>query len=198
MWCSAERRFVRHVCSRNLFPLHIYSFGISHHPLPTRSRFMRGTVRSTSSAILWLHHALLQKKTFLVQRSRGFGHGVVVSQICNTVIVSKIWITGYWLRSHLWHVTAANPWTVVEIELLATVGWKWGCQPFSCRCSLNVMHCRKQISATVCLRNPWLLWNLSLRSRPEAWGPWEGQYAPPILHYACSMPIPSLQLKEEK
>ena len=27
---------------------------------------------------------------------------------------------------------------------LATVGWKRGCQPFSCRCSQNVTHCRKE------------------------------------------------------
>ena len=40
--------------------------------------------------------------------------------------------------SQLCYVTAA----------LATVGWKWGCQPFSCRCSQNVTHCRKEIWAT--------------------------------------------------
>ena len=28
----------------------------------------------------------------------------------NTVIVSKVWVTGYWLCSQLWHVTAANQW----------------------------------------------------------------------------------------
>ena len=43
---------------------------------------------------------------------------------------------------------AVNQWTVVEIELLATVGWKWGCQTFSCSCSQNVMHCRKEICWT--------------------------------------------------
>ena len=43
-------------------------------------------------------------KTCLVQKSKGFGHGVVV---------------------------AANQWRTVEIELLASVGWKWGCQPCS-------------------------------------------------------------------
>ena len=45
----------------------------------------------------------------------------------------------------------------------------------------------------VCFRSPFLpclLWNLNVHFRPEAWGPWEGQYAPPILHYACIMPIP--------
>ena len=70
----------------------------------------------------------------------------------NTVIVSKIWITGYWLRSQLWHVTDANQWTVVEIEFLAKVGWKRGCQPFSCPCSQNVMHCRKRFCSTCLLQ----------------------------------------------
>ena len=37
-----------------------------------------------------------------------------------------------------------------------------------------------------CLRNPCLLWNLSLHSLPEAWGPWERQHAPPA-HYGCIM-----------
>ena len=72
-----------------------------------------------------------------------------------------------------------HQWTLVEIELLATVGWnppgnshskmgrtccfmlskmvarhtqwiprgmgwKWGCQPFSCRCSQNVTHCKRR------------------------------------------------------
>ena len=36
----------------------------------------------------------------------------------------------------------------VEIELLATVAWKWGCQPFSCPCSQNVTHCRKELCST--------------------------------------------------
>ena len=54
------------------------------------------------------------------------------------VVVSKIWIARY----------CANPWRIVHIQLLATVGWKWSCQPFSCRCSLNVTHCGKEISST--------------------------------------------------
>ena len=52
----------------------------------------------------------------------------------------------------------------------------------------------------VCFRIPFLpfLWEMpSIHSRPEAWGPWEGQYAPPILHCACIMPIPSLQLQKK-
>ena len=31
----------------------------------------------------------------------------------------------------------------VEIEFLATVGSKWGCQPFGCPCSQDVTHCQK-------------------------------------------------------
>ena len=50
----------------------------------------------------------------------------VLSQICGVQ------------DSQLCYVTAA----------LATVGWKRGCQPFSCRCSQNVTHCRKEIWAT--------------------------------------------------
>ena len=46
------------------------------------------------------------------------------------------------------------------------------------------------------LRNPCLLWNLSLHSLPEAWGPWERQHAPPA-HYGWIMPIPSLQLEKK-
>ena len=64
-------------------------------------------------------------------------HGVVVSKICYV-----------WLCSQLCYQTAANPRTVVEIELLAIVGWKWGCQPFSCPCSQNMTHCRKEICST--------------------------------------------------
>ena len=26
--------------------------------------------------------------------------------------------------------------------------WKWGCQPFSCRCPQNVTHCRREICST--------------------------------------------------
>ena len=38
--------------------------------------------------------------------------------------------------------------TIVEIELSATVGWKWGCQPFSCPFWQNATHCRKMICWT--------------------------------------------------
>ena len=141
MWRTAERRFARHVCVRHPPAVPFWN---SKYLLPTRSwRSLRRTVRSTNSA-LRLHHThpfvAASEKTSLMQRSKGFGHGVVVSKIC--YIQS--------LCSWLCYETAANQWTVVEIEL-ATGGWKWGCQPFSCRCSQNVTHCRKEIRST-CLR----------------------------------------------
>ena len=111
----------------------------------SRSRFLRAAERSTHSA-LWLHHAhpfvAVAWKTCLIEISRGFGHGVVVLKICYNAATMQ------WLCSQLCYVTAANQWTIVEIELLAIVGWKWGCQPFSCRCSQNATHCRKEICST--------------------------------------------------
>ena len=67
-------------------------------------------------------------------------------------LVTQLWsprfVTMECLCSQLWYETAANQRTLVESELLATVGWKWGCQPFSCPSSQNVTHCRKEICST--------------------------------------------------
>ena len=64
------------------------------------------------------------------------------------MLFSPRFVTMQWLCSQLCYLTAANQRTIVEIELLATVGWKWGCQPFSCPCSQNVTHCPKEICST--------------------------------------------------
>ena len=69
----------------------------------------------------------LQKKSCLMQRSGGFGHGVVVSKICYNLLIVLLCDC---------------------CKLLAFVGWKRGCQPFSCPRSQNVTHCRKEIYAT--------------------------------------------------
>ena len=93
-------------------------FGYSKHPLPSLQ---------------------LQKKPVLCAETEGlFCHGVMASRF----------VTMQWLCSQLCYVTAANHWTIVEIELLATVGWKWGCRPFSCRCSQNVTDWQKEICST--------------------------------------------------
>ena len=126
------------------------------------------------------------------------------------VVVSKLWITGFWLWSRLPYrcdsckpmrnscpralssglvlgpcprglssglvlgpcpralslglVLGACPWALSSglvlrpcpwalslgpvNQLLASVGWKWGCQPFSCPRSQNVTHCQKEVYAT--------------------------------------------------
>ena len=70
----------------------------------------------------------------------------LVTQLWSWRFVTILWYL--WLCSQLCYETAANQRTLVEIELLATVGWKRGCQPFSCPCSQNVTHCRKEICST--------------------------------------------------
>ena len=72
---------------------------------------------------------------------------------------------------------ATKQWRIVEIELLAIVGWKWGCQPFSCPCSQIATHCRKAISATClskCLSKesmPFVKSKPPLRlQKTESWG----------------------------
>ena len=52
------------------------------------------------------------------------------------------------IGSQLCYETAANQWTIVQIEILATVSWTCGCQPLSCRCSQNVMPCRQEMCWT--------------------------------------------------
>ena len=168
-------------------------FGISKHPLPTRNRFMRGTVRSTNSA-LCLHHAhpfvaAAETNESHAEKQRVWSRSCGLQGLLRTihwVIVSKVWVTGYWLCSQLWHVTAANQWRIVEIdkiEILASVGWKWGCQPFSCRCSQNVTDYRKEICWTGLSKES----IPSTQSLPET-GSWEGQYVPQVLHYGCVIP----------
>ena len=86
------------------------------------------------------------------------------------------------------HVTRAmKQWRIVEIEFLAKVGWKWGCQPFSCPCSKNVPHCRKEICSTC----------LSKESMPcvkiQASTPYQKLEVPEIcstLHQLCIMVAP--------
>ena len=135
----------KETCSTGLFQesMPAFPFGIFKHPLPTRSRFLRATVGLTSSSAFFPSLHLQKKCTCLMQRSKPFGHGVVVS--------SKTCYKCSDCHSQLFCVTASNQWTVVEIELLAffaTVGWKWGCQRFSWRCSLNVTHRRKETCST--------------------------------------------------
>ena len=157
-------------------------------PLPTKSlRSLRAAAHSTSPA-LWLHHA----HPFVVAAEKSPSHAVkqrVWSRSCG---VQDLW---QW-----WYETAANQRTLVEIELLATVAWKWGCQPFSCPCSKNLTHCPKEICSTFLSKEsiPAIPFGMpSIHSLSEAWGSWELQHTLPALHYACITPIPLLQLQKK-
>ena len=154
MWCTAEKRYVPHVCLRNPFPLFLWEFQASTpcQKLELPESRVRSAISALNHGCIMLIPSLqLQKKTCHMQRSRGSGHGVVISKKC-------------------------YKWTIVEIEILATVVWKRGCQPFSCRCSQNVMHCRKEICSTCLFKEsiPTIPLGIpSIHSLPEAWASWE-------------------------
>ena len=186
MWLTAHKRYVGHVLPLLLgFP--------SIHSLC----YQKLKVAESGSALYQLCIMLakdfipslqLQVKPVLCRETKG-----LVTELWSRKFVTQ------WLCSQLCYETAANEWTLVKIEILVTVGWKWGCQPFSCRSSLNVTYCRKDICST-CLSKESIpaipLGFPSIHSLPEA-GPWEQQLARPVLHFACIMPIPSLQLQKK-
>ena len=193
MWHTAERRFVRHVCLRNPF-LQLLLGIPSIHSLPEAGSWER------QHNLPALHYACIMPIPSLQLQEKNLSHAEK----------QRVWSRGYglqdlyrfvtmqWLCSQLCYVTAANQWTVVEIERLATMGWKWGCQPFSCRCSQNVTHCRKEICSTCLFKEsipatPFGNFN----HPPPARSRFERQHAPPPLHCGCIMPIPSLQLQEK-
>ena len=145
MWCTAERRLVRHD-STCLFQESIpaISLGNAKHPLPTRSlRSLRDSMLHQFCIMPVSSHPSLQlqkKRPVSFREAKGLGTELW-SPIFKFLKCSDCALSCA-------YVTAANPWTVVEIERLATVGWKWGCQSFSCPCSQNVTHCRKEICST--------------------------------------------------
>ena len=255
MWCTAERRFVVHVCLRNPFPpffLEIKSIHSLLVPEAWASWERNAPPALQYGRIMPMPSLQLQKKASLMQRSRGFGHGVVACKICFDIPytdcapvwllqtkllasvgwkwgcqpfscrcsdVRKMWRTAE--RRFVVHICLRNPFppflldfqastpysyqklelpesgstlhqlclnhgcrknlsyaekqwsanqrTLVQIELLATMGWKWGCQPFSCRCSQNVMHCRKELCSTCLFQTSLpavLFWNSKYYSLP--------------------------------
>ena len=119
------------------------TFWISKHPLPTRSfRFLRVTLCSA----LWLHHA----HPFVAATAKDLSHAEkqrVWSWSCGLQDLLQCSDCALSCAMRLLQTNHNQP-TLVEIELLATVGWKWGCQPFSCPCSQNVTHCRMEICST--------------------------------------------------
>ena len=89
MWSAAERRFAQHVCLRHIF--RPFLFGIpSIYSLPEAGSWERQYAPPVLHCccimprIMPIPSLQLKKKNSLslMQRSRGFGHGVVVSKIC--------------------------------------------------------------------------------------------------------------------
>ena len=72
-----------------------------------------------------------RKKTSLMRRSKGFGHGVVVSKNCCNILIAPLWM--------------------LQRKLLASVGWN-GAAGLSAahgrKMMENVTHCRKEICST--------------------------------------------------
>ena len=176
MHCRKEICWVVHVCSRNPFPP--FFLGIkSIHSLLVPEAWAS-----------WERNAPpLQKKTSLMQRSRRVGNGVVACKICFDI-----------------PDTDCAPVWLLQTKLLASVGWKWGCQPFSCRCSQNVTHCRKEICSTCLFKESFLailFWNskhpLPTRTRSLSFLRAAVRSASSALNHGCVMPIASSQLQKK-
>ena len=173
---QCKTRFERHVCLRNPFPP--FFFGIpSIHSLLVPEAWASWERQYAPSALQYGRimpkpSLQLQKKSSLMQRSRGFGHGFVACKICFNI-----------------PYTDCAPLWLLQSKLLASVGWKWGCQPFSCRCSdVCKMWCTAETRFVVhvCFRNPFQPFFFGIPSIhsllvPEAWASWERQYAPSAL-----------------
>ena len=142
--CDALRRLVGHLCSRNPFPPFLFEI----RSPSTQSLPEAGSERDSmfhSSALC------LQKIPSLRCSCRKRPVSCREAEGLVTELLSPRLVTILWLCSQLcYYVTAANQRAIVEIELLATVGWKWGCQPFSCPCSQ--MWCTSEKRSM--LRNP--------------------------------------------
>ena len=184
MWLTAKKRFLRHACVRNPCP----SSNLSLHSLPEAWGPWEPQYVPPD-----LHYACIMPIPSLQLQKKA-----PVS--CREAKWSPRFVTILWLCSQLYYETAANQ--CLWSKLFATVGWKWGCQPFSCRRPLNETHWRKEICST-CLSKESIpaipfrnsqhpLPTRSLRSLRAAVGS-----AISALNYACIMPIPWLQLQKK-
>ena len=113
-------------------------FRNSKHPLPGRSNFLTAAARSTLFALglqkipslrcsCWKNQSYAEK-----QRVWSWSCGLQDLLQCSDCALSCATVCDCCMRT-------------VEIELLAAVGWKWGCQPCSCRVWQNETHCRIEI-----------------------------------------------------
>ena len=161
MWLTAQKRFVRHVCLRNPF---FDPFVKSKPP------YQKLEVPESGSTL----HQLC----------------IMVASVASCLRKIESWYPSFGLQANdcdlgcLMSATAASQWRIVEIEFLATVGSKWGGQPFICPCSLNVAHCQKEICSTCLSKESMQCVNI------QASTPYQKLEAPECgstLHQLCTM-----------
>ena len=125
----------KEICSTCLFKESIPAIRLwnSKHPFPAR----------TTSSALWLHHA----QPFVAAAEKNLSHDEK----------QRVWSRSSGLQDLLQYTDCSLSRDMrllqvneefLEIQLLPTVGWKWGCKHFSCPCSKNVTHCRQEICST--------------------------------------------------
>ena len=192
MWCIAETRFVVHVCLRNPFSPFFLGIKSIHSLLVPEAwaSWERNAPPALQCGRIMLMPSLqMQKKASLMQRSKGFGRGVVACKICFDI-----------------PYTDCAPVWLLQTKLLASVGWKWGCQPFSCRCSdVRKMWriAERRFVVHVCSRNPFPPFLLEFQaSTPYSYQKLELPESSSTLHqlclnHGCIMPIPSSQLQKK-
>ena len=139
---QCQTRFGQHICLRLRHPFPPFLFGMCN------LNFYRDKLEVPESSTLHQLCAMVASCPSLRCSCRKKPVSCREAEGLVTDLRSPRFVAIQWLCSQLCYVTAANQWTMVEIELLATVDWKWGCQPFSCPCSQNVSHCRKDICST--------------------------------------------------
>ena len=201
MHCRKER-FIWHVCLRNPFPPFLFGFR-SLQSLPEAwGSWERQHAASAMhyACIMPIPSLQLKIKTSLMQRSKGFGQGVVVSKICYVIYSDCVQDLDYRILIVLSVVTrgCCKPMNNCRDWAFRNIGLEEWLPAFQLLIFENKsINAEKRYVEKKCLGNPCLLWYQSLHSPPEAWGPWEPQYAPPVLHSCCIMPIPSLQLQKK-
>ena len=157
-------------------------FRNSKHPLPGRSNFLQAAARSTLFAlglqkIPSLRCSWRKNQSYdIMQKSRGFGHGVVLCDCCQPMNHCRDW-------------AFSNSGLEVGLPALQL--------PMLAKCEALP---KGDLSSTCLFKNPFQLFILgipSIHSLPEA-GSWEPQYVPPALLYAFIMlakdSMPSLKI----
>ena len=119
-----------------------------------------------------------------MQRSRGFGHGVVVSKMCYVQ-----WLCPrFGLQDIDGALSCVIMWLLQTNEQLSRLSFEplWFGSGAASLSAAMFAKCEALPKGDY----------LSLHSLPEAWGPWEPQHPPPALHYGWIISIPSLQQQE--